>query len=404
MKRAVIIGAGLAGASAAFALRDAGFEGSLILVGDEPHHPYERPPLSKGYLRGEEPFSQALVRPAGDYLAQDIELRLGRRAVTIDRHREQVVLDDGSEVAYDRLLLATGARARGLVATNAHLPGLFYLRTLDDADAIRRAAADARRVVVVGGGWVGSEVAASLRQLGLEVALVTNLANPLERVLGPQVASVYAAAHRAHDVKLVRGRVRAVEGETHVSQVYLADGRTLEADFVVAGVGAVPRLELVRRAGLEAAVGGVALDERLRTSDPAIYAAGDIAAAWHPRLGLRLRVEHWDNAREQGAVAARNMLGAGEAYARTPYFYSDQYDLGMEYRGYASAWDQVILRGDPEAASFVAFWLLDGRLQAAMNVNAWNEAEHLAALVERRPAVTPARLADPGVDLAGLAA
>jgi 3-phenylpropionate/trans-cinnamate dioxygenase ferredoxin reductase subunit len=404
VRRAVIVGAGLAGASAAFALREAGFDGSVVLVGDEPHLPYERPPLSKGYLRGEEPSSAAQVRSVDDYLARDIELRTARRAVTLDRHRRQVVLDDGSAVAYDRLLLATGARARGLTATGAYLPGLYYLRTLDDADAIRAAAANGRRVIVVGGGWVGSEVAASLRQLGLDVTLVTNLANPLERALGSEVASVYAAAHRAHHVSLVQGRVRAVGGETRLSTVHLADGRTLEADFVVAGVGAVPRLELVRRAGLEVAAGGVAVDERLRTSDAVIYAAGDVAAAWHPRLGLRLRVEHWDNAREQGALAARNMLGAGDAYARTPYFYSDQYELGMEYRGHAPAWDRVVLRREPGAPSFVAFWLLDGRLQAAMNVNAWNESDHLAALVERRPAVSPARLADPGVDLAGLAA
>jgi 3-phenylpropionate/trans-cinnamate dioxygenase ferredoxin reductase subunit len=404
MKRAVIVGGGLAGASAAFALRDAGFEGSVVLVGEEQHLPYERPPLSKGYLRGEEPAHQARVREAADYEARGIQLRLGRQAMAVDRQRRCVVLDDGSEVPYDRLLLATGAQARSLVATNPHPPGLFYLRTLDDADAIRAAAAAARRVVVVGGGWLGSEVAASLRQMGLEVTLVTGPSHPLQRLLGPEVASVYAAAHRAHGVELVPGRVSAVEGERRISHVRLTDGHRLAADFVVAGVGATPRLELARRAGLELTAGGVAVDARLQSSDPAVFAAGDIAAAWHPRLGVRLRVEHWDNAREQGATVARNMLGADEAYTRTPYFYSDQYDLGMEYRGHAPVWDRVVLRGDPGGGSFVAFWLLEERLQAAMNVNEWGLGEELATMAERRQLVDPVRLADPGVALGRLAA
>jgi 3-phenylpropionate/trans-cinnamate dioxygenase ferredoxin reductase subunit len=404
VKRALILGAGLAGASAAIALRKAGFDGSLVIVGDEGQLPYERPPLSKTYLRGEEPASQALVQPAQDYGDDGIELRLGRRAMTIDRRHRLVTLDDGSELRYDRLLLATGSSARRLVASNAHLPGVFHLRTMQDADSIRIAAAEARRVVVIGGGWVGSEVAASLRQMGLEVALVTNLGHPLERVLGPEVSSVYAAAHRSHGVELVHGRVRALDGDGRVSKVWLSGGRSLEADFVVAGVGASPRLELVRRSGLEVASGGVAVDERLQTSDPRILAAGDIAAAWHPRLARRLRVEHWDNAREQGATAARNLLGAAEPYARTPYFYSDQYDLSMEYRGYAEAWDQVVVRGDPESGSFVAFWLLEGRIHAALNMNEWNEGASLAALVDGRPAVSAARLADPGIELDQLAA
>jgi len=403
VRRAVIIGAGLAGASAAFALREARFDGSVALIGDEDHVPYDRPPLSKGYLRGEEPASQAQVRPADDYAANDIELQLGRKALTIDRHRRRVTLDNGREVAYDRLLLATGARARGLLATNAHLPGVFYLRTLDDADAIRAATASARHIVVVGGGWVGSEVAASLRQMGLEATLVANLPNPLERVLGPEAASVYTAAHLDHGVRLLQGRVTAVDGDERVSEV-LVGRRRLKADLVVAGVGSVPNIELARRAGLQVAGAGVAVSAELQTSDPAIYAAGDIAAAWHPRFGERLRVEHWDNAREQGAAAALNMLGRGEPYSRTPYFYSDQYDLGMEYRGYAAAWDRVILRGDASSGGLLAFWLLDGRVQAAMNVNAWEAGDDLAAMVDRRQAVSPARLADPGTELSRVAA
>ncbi|HET7645379.1 MAG TPA: FAD-dependent oxidoreductase [Candidatus Limnocylindria bacterium] len=399
MDRIVIVGASLAGASAAFALREAGFTGSITLVGEEPQLPYERPPLSKAYLRGEEDLEKAYVRPADAYVEQEIDLRLGTRAVTIDRAARRVTLEDRTELAYDRLLLATGAEARRIGVPGSDLANVHVLRTVADADAIRAAAASAERIVVVGGGWIGSEVAASLRQVGRAVTLVTNLPNPLEGVLGPEVASVYADLHRANGIHLVAGRATGFDGDRSVTGVRLQRGTVLPADLVVVGVGAAPRVELARRAGLEVAPSGIAVDEQLRTSDPAIHAAGDVAAAWHPRYAERLRVEHWDNAREQGATAARNMLGAGEPYDRTPYFYSDQFDLGMEARGLLRDWDEVVIRGDAAAREFVAFWLRAGRVVAAMNANVWDVGEQLAALVDSGASVDAARLADPTLPL-----
>ena len=381
MDRVVIIGGGLAGASAAFALREAGFAGSVTLVGDEPHHPYERPPLSKAYLRGEEPAEGARFRPADDYMEADISLRLGARALTVDREGRLVRLADGTELPYDRLLLATGAAPRHLAVPGADLDGVMTLRSYEDADAIRTAAESAERIVVVGGGWIGSEVAASLRQLGHAVTLVVNLSEPLEHVLGREVATIYGDLHRERGVEVVPGRVTGIEGYPRVSGARLSRGRSLPAQLVVVGVGATPRVDLARRAGLAIADDGVAVDAELRTSDPFIYAAGDIAAAWNPRYGRRLRIEHWDNAKRQGAAAARNMLGADKEYGRVPYFYSDQFDLGMEYRGYAPEWDEVVLRGNPVGREFLAFWLRDGRVVAGMNANLWDAASAVSKLV-----------------------
>jgi 3-phenylpropionate/trans-cinnamate dioxygenase ferredoxin reductase subunit len=371
-----------------------------VLVGEEQEPPYERPPLSKGYLRGESTLEQARVRPLADYAAAGVELLRGRRAVTLDPAMRLLNLDDGTNLTYGALLIATGAAPRRLASTRAYVPGVHYLRTAEDADAIREAAGSARAVAVIGGGWIGSEVAASLRQLGNDVTLISNLPRPLERVLGPQVAEVYRGLHAEHGVRLGHGHVAFVEGEQHVDGVRLADGRRVPADLVVVGVGAAPRLNLAMRGGLEILEGGIAVNEYLRTSVPNIYAAGDVAAAWHPRFGRHLRVEHWDNAIQQGKTAAANILGANEPYARTPYFYSDQFDLGMEYRGYAPEWGRVVIRGDVASHQFHAFWLSDGRVSAAMNANLWDDGEELLRLVESEERVDLARLADPGVPLA----
>jgi 3-phenylpropionate/trans-cinnamate dioxygenase ferredoxin reductase subunit len=396
----VIAGGGLAGATAAFALRERGFEGRITLVSEEKAPPYERPPLSKGYLRGESTLEHAQVRPLADYDTHGIELLRGRRAVTLDPAIRRLNLDDGTNLTYDALLIATGAAPRHLGSTTVSLVGVHYLRTAEDADAIRTAAARATKIAVIGGGWVGSEVAASLRQLGHDVTLISALPRPLERVLGPEVADVYRQLHAERGVRLVQGRVSSIKGTRSVEEIRLTDGHGVRADLVVIGVGAVPRLQLAMRGRLETTEGGLAVDEYLRTSVPNIYAAGDVAAAWHPRYGRHIRIEHWDNAIEQGKSAAANILGANEPYARTPYFYSDQYDLGMEYRGYAPLWGKVVVRGDTAKREFLAFWLADDRVIAAMNANVWDQGDALQRLVESEERVDLARLADPVVPLA----
>ena len=395
-----IAGGGLAGATAAFALREGGFDGRVTLVSQEQSAPYERPPLSKGYLRGESTLDQALVRPLADYDAHDIELLRGRRAVTLDPTTRQLNLDDGTNLTYDALLIATGAAPRHLGSTPVSLAGVHYLRNAEDADAIRTEAAGANNIAVIGGGWVGSEVAASLRQLGHDVTLISALPRPLERVLGPEVAEVYRELHAAHGVHLVQGRVSSIRGTRSVEEIRLTDGHGVPADLVVIGVGAVARLQLAMRGGLETTEGGIAVDEYLRTSVPNIYAAGDVAAAWHPRFGRHIRIEHWDNAIEQGRAAAANILGANEPYARMPYFYSDQFDLGMEYRGYAPEWGKVVVRGDLAKREFLAFWLADDRVIAAMNANVWDQGDELQRLVESDDRLDLTRLADPAVPLA----
>lgn len=400
----VIIGASLAGANAAAQLRKDGFEGRIVLVGEEPDRPYERPPLSKDYLRGETERAKLDVHGPDFYAENAIELRLGTRAVALEPAGREVVLEGGERLRYERLLLATGAAPRRLEAPGAGLAGIHYLRTVGDADAIRAALAVAHRVVVIGGGWIGAEVAASARQLGLPVALVADGAVPLERVLGAEIGAVYRDLHAEHGVDLVLNqRAVAFHGRTVVEAVETADGTRIEGDLVVVGVGALPRTELAASAGLE--VGdGVLVNEHLESSRPGIFAAGDVAAAWHPLYETRIRVEHWDNARRQGRAAARNMLGHAEPYARVPYFYSDQYDLSMEYAGYAPAWDRVVVRGDPARREFLAFWLRDGRVVAGMSANIHRMSTPISALVASGRQVAVDRLVDPAVPLDDLEA
>jgi 3-phenylpropionate/trans-cinnamate dioxygenase ferredoxin reductase component len=403
LRSIVIVGASLAGAKAAETLREEGYDGRLVLIGDEPERPYERPPLSKDYLRGEAGLDKVYVHEAGFYDDHAIELRSGTRATAIDLDGRTVGLADGERLEWDRLLLAVGAEPRRLAAPGADLDGVLYLRSLADCDRLRATLGGGGRLVVVGAGWIGSEVAASARQLGLEVTVLERLAVPLENVLGPTVGRLYADLHRERGVELLTGvEVEALEGDGRVERVRLADGRAIDCSAVVVGIGVVPRTGLAEAAGL--AVGdGVLVDANLRTSAPEVYAAGDVASALHPFYGRRVRVEHWANALNQGPVAARNMLGREEPYDRLPYFFSDQYDVGMEYSGLARGSDQVVLRGDPAARELIAFWLADGRVAAGMNVNVWDVTEPIQALIRSRAPVDPRRLADPDVPLDHLA-
>jgi len=388
----VIVGGGLAGANAAFELRELGFKGSVTIVADEAEFPYERPPLSKEYLRGEKQRTDAHVKPADEYADKSIKLMSGTRVIQIEPRQQLVTLDDETSLHYDALLLATGSAPRILDVPGADLEGVYYLRNVEHSDAIREASAQARSVVIIGGGWLGTEVAASLRQLGRDVTLVSPPPQPLEQILGSEVASAYVAVHEANGTKLVTGRVAEIVGDDTVREVLLADGTRLEAGMVVAAVGAAPRVRLAEAAGLSMRDGGVEVDQFLRTSVPNVYAAGDIATAWNPRFDRYLRIEHWDNAIEQGKAAAANILGREQPYDRTPYFYSDQFDLGMEYRGHAPSWDQVVIRGDPEAREFDAFWLKNGRVVAAMNANRWDDAAELQDLVDNQARVDPEQL------------
>jgi len=373
----VIAGAGLAGAKAAEALRAEGFEGRIVLVGDEAEAPYERPPLSKDYLRGESPREQARVHEDGFYADHDIELLTGTTVTDLNAAARDVTLSTGERLGYDRLLLATGSEPRRLSVPGAELDGVHHLRTFADSDAIAAALQPGARAVIAGGGWIGMEVAASARQKGLDVTIVELEDVPLSRALGREAGLIYARLHREHGVQLHTGvAVARVEGEGRVERVVLADGRALDADLLVCGLGAIPRTVLAERAGL-AVENGVVCDASLQTSDPHVFAAGDIANAEHPFYGRRVRVEHWANALNQPEVAAKAMLGKPATYDKLPYFFSDQYDAGMEYRGLAIGADAFEIDGDAEAYEFVAYWRREGRTIAAMNVNVWDVGDQL---------------------------
>jgi 3-phenylpropionate/trans-cinnamate dioxygenase ferredoxin reductase component len=400
----VIVGASLAGAKAAETLRQEGFEGRLVLIGAESERPYERPPLSKDYLRGEAGREKVYVHDEGFYAEHDIELRLGREAVDLDTSAGELELDGGERLRYDRLLLATGAEPRLLDIPGADLGGVLYLRSVQDSDALRERLDRGGAVVVVGAGWIGAEVAASARQRGLEVTVLEPASVPLERVLGAEVGAIYRDIHSDHGTRMLMGTgVEAFEGDGAIERVRTSDGRTLECDFVVVGVGVQPRTQLAAQAGLDAD-NGILADEYLETSAPGVFAAGDVANAHHPFYGDRIRVEHWANALNQGPVAARNMLGHGLPYERLPYFFSDQFDVGMEYSGFAREWDRVVFRGDPATREFIAFWLVGDRVVAGMNVNVWDVNDAVQQLIRERAAVDDRRLADPDVPLDQLVA
>ena len=399
----VIVGAGLAGAKAAEGLREEGFEGDILLLGEEPERPYERPPLSKDYLRGESEREEARVHPESFYEENEIELRTGVVVTELDPSAGEVVLAGGERLGYGRLLLATGAEPRRLSLPGSDLKGIHYLRDLADTDRLAAGLAAAERLVVIGAGWIGAEIAASARQMGLEVTVIERAQVPLEHVLGAEVGSIYADIHRDHGVDLRLGAgLEAFEGDGRVERVRLSGDETIDCDMVVVGVGVEPRTRLAEAAGLEID-NGIATGAELETSATNVFAAGDVANAVHPFYGRRIRVEHWANAIRQGEAVARPMLGKPMPAVRLPYFFSDQYDVGMEYTGLATEWDRVVFRGDPASREFVAFWLQGGRVVAGMNVNVWDVADSIEALIRAQRPVDPERLEDPEVALDQLA-
>jgi NADPH-dependent 2,4-dienoyl-CoA reductase/sulfur reductase-like enzyme len=412
MDQFVIVGGGLAGAMAAQTLREEGFTGRVVLIGDEPERPYERPALSKAYLSASTGRDSLFVHPSDWYRQHDVTLLTGVHATELDPAAHSVATDGVGRVSYTKLLLATGSTPRPLPVPGADLDGVLYLRTLADSDRLAPRLVEGARVVVIGGGWIGLEVAAAARAAKAHVTVVEVTAMPLQRVLGRDAAEIFVDLHHANDVRIITGMsVRELRGADRVESVVLADGTELAADVVVAGVGVWPNVELAVGAGLEV-VDGVSTDASLRTSDPDIFAAGDVARMTHPMLGRPLRVEHWANARESGRAAAKAMLGQPQVYDRVPFFYTDQYDLGMEYRGHAEpgGYDRVVFRGSPKvddgkAPSVLAFWTRDARVLAAMNVNVWDEGKQLERLVRAGHAghaVNLDQLADPGIALASL--
>jgi len=407
----VIIGAGLAGAKAAETLRSEGFTGRVILIGDERDHPYERPPLSKGFLTGSAERDSVFVQQTAWYAEHDIELHLGQPVVHLDRVARTVRLGDGTTLQYDKLLLATGAEPRRLDIPGTDLVGVHHLRRLAHAERLKNVLTSLGRenghLVIAGAGWIGLEVAAAARGYGAEVTVVEPAPTPLHGVLGPELGEVFADLHTEHGVRFRFGsRLTGITGQDGVVlSVLTDDGEEHPAHGVLAAIGAAPRTALAETAGLTMAGreqgGGVAVDASLRTSDPDIFAAGDVANAEHPLLGTRLRVEHWANALNGGPAAARAMLGRPVSYDRIPYFFSDQYDLGMEYSGHAvpGTYDQVVARGDVGKRQFIAFWLREGRVLAGMNVNVWDVTDPIQKLIRSGRQVDPDALSDPSVPL-----
>jgi 3-phenylpropionate/trans-cinnamate dioxygenase ferredoxin reductase component len=408
----IIVGASLAGASAAAELREQGFEGRVVLIGSEPQRPYQRPPLSKDYLRGDAGLDKVYLHDESFYADHDIELRTSTTVERIEPPSSEVVCDGGERLRYDRLLLTTGAQARHLSIPGAELQGVHYLRSLPESDRLRERLGRGGSLVVVGAGWIGCEVAAAARQMGLEVTVVEPASLPLEHVLGPEAGAIYRDIHTSHGVKMLLGTgVESFEGSTAVDRVHTTDGRVIDCDFVVVGVGATPNVGLAAACGITVD-GGIVCDEFLQTSLEGVFAAGDVASVRYPTFG-QLRVEHWATALNQGPAAARNMLGGTDpddpvlnhpvAYDQVPYFYSDQYDVGMEYSGHAVAWDEVVFRGDVAAREFIAFWCKDQRILAGMNVNVWDVTDQIQVLIRSRLRVDRDRLADLDTPLNDLA-
>jgi 3-phenylpropionate/trans-cinnamate dioxygenase ferredoxin reductase component len=410
IQRIVVVGANIAGASAVEALRRAGYDGRLTLIGAEAELPYERPPLSKEYLLGERPEDLLFLRPAAFYADMDVELRLGTRADALNTAAREVVLADGGRVGFDRLLIATGSNVRRLPLPGADLPGVHYLRTLAEGRAlaaeIRAAAGASGHGVIIGAGFIGAEVASACRSFGLDITLIELLPLPLSRALGDEMGAIFAEIHRAHgvDLRLSEG-VAEIRGTGHVAEVVTASGARIPCSFVVIGVGVAPAVEWLQESGL-ALDNGVAVDEFCESSVPGVFAAGDVASWPYQPAGAampaRVRLEHWDNALRQSEVAARNLLGQRAPYAPVPYFWSDQYNLRLQYVGYAATWDHLLFRGMPGGDSWIAFYLQAGRVAAALAVNRVRDLVPLKKLVGM--AIPPEALTDESVNLRALAA
>jgi len=399
----VIAGASLAGAKAAETLRDEGFDGEIVLLGSELERPYERPPLSKGYLLGNDERDSFYLHAVGWYLEHAVDLREGVTATAIDRGTATVAVSGPAgeeELSYDKLLLATGASPRRLNFPGSDREEVLYLRTIADSDRLRSAFRPGTRVVVAGAGWIGLETAAAARTADCAVTVLEPQPGALHDQLGPELGAVFAGLHQAHGVEFRFGE-RPVEFRP--GMVISSAGAQIPADVLVVGIGAAPNDDLAARAGLETG-NGVLTDEALRTSDPNVFAAGDVANSFHPLLGRRVRVEHWANALNGGPAAARSMLGQSVSYDPVPYFYSDQYDLGMECAGLPSPgrYDQVLYRGDRDAMEFIAFWLSGGAVIAGMNVNVWDVSDDIQSLIRSARPVDPSRLTNPDIPLTDL--
>ena len=403
MPTIAIVGASLAGSSAAATLREEGFDGRTVLIGAEPQLPYDRPPLSKNYLRGTTSFEKTLLRPPEFYRERDIEMRLGTTVTRVDAEKRTLALQDGERLEFDQLLIATGGRNKRFPIPGIDLPGVYDLRTVADADRIREAIGHGGRAVVVGLGFIGAEVAASMRQSGLEVVAVEPFKTPLYRALGEEIGRVVEGLHRDHGVEMILDdAVTAFEGSGKVERVITRNGRRIECNLAVFGLGIEPATELV--AGTPVRVdNGIVVDDQCRTNVPGIFAAGDVANHHHPVCGRQIRVEHWQNGVKQGAAAARSMLGRGQSYDEVHWFWSDQFDANIQYAGFHAPWDRMVVRGSLPERKFLAFYLTEGRVESVVAINQGRDMRRTLPIIKARVAVDPARLEDPNVDLRTLA-
>jgi 3-phenylpropionate/trans-cinnamate dioxygenase ferredoxin reductase subunit len=401
-QKIVIVGASLAGGTAAITLREEGFDGEILLIGAETHPPYERPPLSKEYLRGEKPLTEALVKPADYYSGHNIQTLFGTRALGVDPARKVVELENGEFASYDQLLIATGVRNRRLKIPGAELAGIYYLRDVSDADAIRKVAQAGSKAVMVGMGFIGSEIAASLRHLGVAVTVIEPFKTPLYRVLGEEIGRVFASIHADQGVEMwFEEGATAFEGTAKVERVVTSGGRKLDCDFVVVGVGVEPATEIVAGSGVKLE-NGIVVDQFCRTNLEGIYAVGDVANHYHPVFERHLRVEHWQNAIHQAQAAARNMLGKSEAYSDIHWFWSDQYNHNIQYAGAHNGWDKLVIRGSLEKRDFVGFFMRDEIITAAVALNRGKELRRAMSFIKDKLKLEPEKLADEQIDLRSL--